>query len=915
MTHSAGFTPIAGSEREPLQGAKQVAPVDPNSEVSVSVVLRRREDPAERLSELARSEPALRRHLTSEELAARYGADPADLAKVEEVAKRAGLTVLESSPARRTVVLRGTAKAMGEAFDVELAEYEHPRLGRYRGRTGTVAVPSELDGVVEAVLGLDNRPQAEPRIARSVPIAAGGGLPSGGGAPGIARASSVAEAPSGGGAPGVAGASSVAEAPSGGGAPGVAGASSVAEAPSGSGAPGVAGASGVTEAPSALHAGAGAASATAGFTPPEVAAAYSFPFSLAPGQNQCIALIELGGGYRESDLNAYFQKLGISAPTVVAVGVDGAGNSPGSNSDFEVVLDIEVTGSIANHATIVVYFAPNTAQGFLDAITAAVHDTKYRPSVVSISWGNPESLWTEQGLNAFDAAFADAALLGITVCCAAGDHGSADGVSDGHAHADFPASSPHALGCGGTHLETKGATISLENVWNNNNGWATGGGVSDHFALPSWQAGAKVPPSVNPGAHVGRGVPDVAGDADPNSGYRIHLNGQDYVTGGTSAVAPLWGALVALMNNGLARRLGLLNPTLYAWPAPQWGFQDIVSGKNEVTGTPGYSAAVGWDACTGLGSPNGRGLMRALLPQFLLQTGVPISEQDAAEHFAGYAVAPYGRDGLTDLYGLKTKSTGTGRLEVHTLARASNYQSFLLHTGTPITEQDAVENFAAYGLADYNRDGYADLYCLKDKATGTGRLEVHILSGANNFQSFLMQTGTPILEQDAAANFVGYALGDYNGDGRPDLFCLKARATGTGRLELHILSGASNYQSFLLQTGLPISEQDAAEYFVGYAVGPVDGDGRADLFCLKARETGTGLLEVHVLSAASKYQSFLIQTGTPISEQDAAAHFTGYALGDYNADGYQDLFCLKARETGTGKLEVHVLNGARYYTP
>jgi kumamolisin len=706
-------------------------------------------------------------------------------------------------------------------------------LGRYRGRTGTVAVPDELHGVVEAVLGLDNRRQAEPQIAHPIGAAPGAG------------------------------------------------------------------------------AGAGAAI----FTPPQVAGIYAFPASLAQGAGQCIGLIELGGGYRENDLEAYFQQLGVAVPTVVSVSVDGAVNTPGSAGEDEVVLDIEVAGSIANAATIVVYFAPNTTQGFLDAITTAATDTAHKPSVISISWASAEVNWTEQGFNAYDAALADAATMGITVCCAAGDHGSADEVNDGHAHVSFPASSPHALACGGTHLEADGVRIALENVWNNHNGWATGGGVSEHFPLPGWQAGANVPPSINPGHHVGRGLPDVAGDADPETGYRIHYNGQDYIAGGTSAVAPLWAALIALFNQRLGNRLGLLNPSLYEWPAPQWGCHDITEGNNEVTGTPGYSAAAGWDACTGLGSPNGGELLRALLPQFLLHTGLPIAEADAAEHFAGYAVDTYNRDGLADLYGFKSKNTGTNKLEVHVLGRSSDYQTFLLHTGTAITEQDAVENFVGYGLADYNGDGKPDLFGVKAKATGTHKLEVHILNGADNYQTFLLHTGTPIVEEDALGHFVAYALGDYNGDGHPDLFCLKDRETGTGRLEVHILSGADNYQSFLLQTGTPIAEQDAAEHFVGYALGQVNGDGRPDLFCLKARETGTGRLEVHVLSAASDYQSFLIQTGTPIAEQDAAEHFSGYALGDYNGDGYLDLFCLKDKETGTGRLELHILNGARYYTP
>ena len=209
-------------------------------------------------------------------------------------------------------------------------------------------------------------------------------------------------------------------------------------------------------------------------------------------------------------------------------------------------------------------------------------------------------------MNAFDQAFQDAGLLGVTVCCAAGDNGSSDGVTDGAAHVDFPASSPNVLACGGTRLESSRNKITKEVVWNETGGGATGGGVSETFALPSYQAGAKVPVSVNPSHFKGRGVPDVAGDADPATGYQIRVDGRTTVFGGTSAVAPLWAALIAIMNQQLGKSLGFLNPALYA-AAAKGTFHDITSGNNGA-----YSAATGWDACTGLGSPDGHSLLSAL---------------------------------------------------------------------------------------------------------------------------------------------------------------------------------------------------------------------------------------------------------------------------------------------------------------
>jgi kumamolisin len=350
------------------------------------------------------------------------------------------------------------------------------------------------------------------------------------------------------------------------------------------------------------------ADARSAYMPPQVATAYTFPTGLT-GSGECIALIELGGGFRQTDLSAYFAQLGVPEPTVVAVPIDGGSNTPGTadGPDGEVMLDIEVSGSIAPGATIAVYFAPNTDQGFIDAVTSAVHDTTHTPSVVSISWGSAESTWTVQAMNQMEQAFTAAAAMGVTVTVAAGDNGSSDGVTDGLQHVDFPASAPHALGCGGTRLEIKDGTIASETVWNDGAGQgAGGGGISDVFPVPAYQDAASIPPSANPGGRVGRGVPDVCGDADPDTGYTIRVDGQTIPIGGTSAVAPLWAGLIALLNQGLGRPVGFLQPFLYT-SAGVAALHDVVKGSNGA-----YSAGPGWDPCTGLGSPNGAGLLEAL---------------------------------------------------------------------------------------------------------------------------------------------------------------------------------------------------------------------------------------------------------------------------------------------------------------
>jgi len=351
-----------------------------------------------------------------------------------------------------------------------------------------------------------------------------------------------------------------------------------------------------------------ARAAAASFTPPQVGKLYDFPAG-ADGSGQCIALIELGGGVKPADISAYFKALKLPVPKVKAISVDGGRNAPtnANSADGEVMLDIEVAAGVAPKATIAVYFAPNTNQGFLDAITTAVHDSVNKPSVISISWGSAESNWTTQAMTQFDQAFQAAAAMGVTVCCAAGDSGSSDGVSDGKPHVDFPASSPHALGCGGTRVTAAASAISSEVVWNDNaRTSATGGGVSGFFAVPAYQKSVTLPP-VAGSRKTGRGVPDVAGDADPNSGYSVRVDGQSLVIGGTSAVAPLWAGLVALLNQKLGKPVGYLNPLLYGSLLGAGVFRDVVSGNNG-----SYSAGPGWDACTGWGSPIGSKLLAGL---------------------------------------------------------------------------------------------------------------------------------------------------------------------------------------------------------------------------------------------------------------------------------------------------------------
>ncbi|MER7163532.1 S53 family peptidase [Streptomyces lydicus] len=511
------FVPIPGSERSAAPQARSAGPLAASAPVEATIVLRRR---AEVPHELVTGPETI----PQPELAERYGAEPADADRVRDVLGRFGVRVTDVDLASRQMRVTGTAEQMTAAFRTELSRAASPDPAggapvEHRHREGTLEVPAELDGLIVAVLGLDDRPQARPHLRRA-------------------------------------------------------------------------------------HAEEGR---QISYKPSELANVYHFPPG-TDGSGQVLALVELGGGYRPEELDTYFRSLGVPTPRVTAVSVGTGRNHPGEDADDEVLLDIQVAGALAYGAEQKVYFAPNTDQGFISAVSQAVHATP-TPAALSISWGSAEEFWTEQARAAFDEALADAAALGVTVCVAAGDDGSDDGVHDGRAHTDFPASSPHALACGGTSLDADPTTgeVRSERVWGGNGGGATGGGVSVAFGLPVWQNAAGVPHN---GSAPGRGVPDVSGVADPATGYQVLVNGRRTVVGGTSAVAPLWAALTCRLVEALGRPLGMLHPLLYSGVTPghtSRGFREINDGSNGA-----FRAAPGWDACTGLGVPDGNELLASL---------------------------------------------------------------------------------------------------------------------------------------------------------------------------------------------------------------------------------------------------------------------------------------------------------------
>ena len=525
MREATSLVSIAGTARAVPEDASRIGPADPGQRITVTVQVRRDPEAAALpdLNALGALPPKDRPRLDRRVLAASFGADPADLAEVEEFAQGCGLRVMESSPERRTVQLSGTVEQLNRAFAVELNEYRYAD-GVYRSREGQVHVPHHLDGIVERVSGLTDRPLARPCLRAN-------------------------------------------------------------------------------------------AAARAGFSATRIAELYTFPTSSA-GAGVCIGIIELGGGYSPQDLSTFFADAGVSAPTVVPVAVDGVGNRFGDpdGADVEVELDIEIAGAVAPEAKMAVYFAPNTEQGFIDAVHAAVFDTTNQPSVLSISWGSAEEHWTRAGLDGMNAAFQAAAAAGVTVLAAAGDDGSNDNVDDGQAHCDYPASDPFVLACGGTtlHVDAEGQ-LTDQTVWHDPQGGATGGGISARFPAQPWQAASRVPSRAGSG-RAGRGVPDIAADADPATGYDIVSHGRHTVIGGTSAVSPLYAGLLALIISKTGIPLGYLNPYLYGLAGSKV-LVDVRSGDNAVAPAPGYPSGPGWDACTGLGGLNGAALLAAVAGQ------------------------------------------------------------------------------------------------------------------------------------------------------------------------------------------------------------------------------------------------------------------------------------------------------------
>jgi Pro-kumamolisin, activation domain len=588
-----GYVQLEKSERRTAANAELLGPADANERFSVTIVLRRRSDgpPVPAPEEFARTPVKSRRRPSEAEFAAKYGASVEDIAAITNFAAAAGLTVTETSAARRSVIVSGTVSQMEKAFGVTLHEYEvplapsrrppradektRPPVQRYRGREGFIHVPRDIAPLTIGIFGLDNR-----RIGNH----------------------NSADPPN-----------------------------------------------------------------TGLLDVPTVMGLYNFPPVSAAGQT--IAVVSFGGpamGYDTStgtnnDFARYYSTLPstFKAPTIITV--PPAASSENDEPDVETTLDICISSTVAQGATIAVYFltyfdSSPDQKAWYDLIERVITPLAgdlpagvAAPSVISCSDyicdGDDSGTLMNEGvttafIDAVHMAFEDAMMHHITVCIGCGDQGSDSKVgsttgiedsgyqfgADGKAHVLYPASDPLVLSCGGTTVgNIKGRTFD-EYVWNDSNPQnyayataATGGGVSDYFTqaagtAPAYQSSLN-PTSVNDN-HVGRGVPDVAGNASAISGYPIYVGGTQWTASGTSAVAPLYAGLIAVINASLGTSVGFINPLIYQLDGSMCrDVNPAVGGgpaNNSLNGIKGYTAGAGWDACTGWGSFDGIQLLNAL---------------------------------------------------------------------------------------------------------------------------------------------------------------------------------------------------------------------------------------------------------------------------------------------------------------
>jgi len=520
--------------------------VDPASTMSVTLYLKSKASNAE-IQQTLKSIARGEQADYSENpkgFADKFGADPIAVAQVEKFAASNGLSISDEDVASGRVVLQGSSSKVANAFGTRLITLKGADGASFISHQGHISIPAEMAKNIMGVFGLDKRPAASPHFD----------LP---------------------------------------------------------------------KSPDGNHIGP-RDDGFMGYMPQDIAKMYDFPLS-GGGEGQGVAIVELDGGINLKDNAQYYAEHNLPLPKINVIEIDGGKNKGGvqpDGADIEVSLDSQVIGAVAGKATQNLIFTSVDDQGFIDGITRATFQPAGEApnTAISVSWGKPEIGYSADAIVTMQAAIQKAVLKGINVYVAAGDQGGHDGGATDF-QVDLPAAIPEAVAIGGTSIVVKDGKISNETVWNSGLGQsgtprAGGGGISQLFGVPDYQKDITMPPNANgpsgdevpPVTTPGRGVPDIALDSDPQSGYSIRVDGTEMFAGGTSAAAPLAAALNALISSELGHNPGWLNPKLY-----QFGktnpevFNDIIQGDNV-----GYSAGPAWDAASGWGSVKGSALLNAL---------------------------------------------------------------------------------------------------------------------------------------------------------------------------------------------------------------------------------------------------------------------------------------------------------------
>ncbi len=591
-SRSASWTAVLAASRPvpltasapiaPPHGAVRLGPVAPGREIRLDVALNLR-DPAALTSFIAATSdpasPLFGRFLGRGQFGRRFGLPISSVSVVRTALRMAGLRPGRTSPDRLFIPVTATAAAIEHAFGVSLLRYRLPggRVGYSNSAAPRIAAAVAPD--VAGIIGLSNLYREHNMLARQSPTGA--------------RTTSTGPRPA------------------------------------------------TSSGPRPCRAAVRAGSRRGGFTANQLASHYFmtglYRLGDRGGRRTHVALLELEPN-RTSDITAYKHCYGVST-TVRYFTVDGgAGRGAGSG---EATLDVEDVIGLSPAVTVDVYRAPNKSLGnALDAFRAIVKAD--RDQVISTSWGVCEAAITSAFAQAEQNVFAEAAAQGQTVLAAAGDTGSTGCRTGGGGvlptlSAGDPASQPFVVGVGGTRIERSG-----EVVWNESArlSGAGGGGLSSIWCMPTYQYQPTIPGLIGPhsmtnggclpstGKHIRQG-PDVSADADPFSGYVIFFKGRWDVIGGTSAAAPLWASVAALIDaSPFCAAYGSGHPGvrpkgLYAAAATDHAYiygkvaealHDVTRGNNDYTPSGNHSglypAAKGYDMASGLGTPLLTGVVR-----------------------------------------------------------------------------------------------------------------------------------------------------------------------------------------------------------------------------------------------------------------------------------------------------------------